>query len=100
LGSADIKLARKTLVKLTPGLNFINVLRTAFTRAEEEVTDDLTVFFTLLGSTSIKASRKTLVKLTPGDTLDVDEELRTLRCINDRNPDDAHSDQAQNKTPT
>jgi len=52
-----------------PGLNFINVLRTAFTLSDPKSvkdTYDLTVFFTLSGSTSVKAAHKTLVKLTPG----------------------------------
>ncbi len=31
LGSAGVKAVRRTLMKLTPGLNFINILRTAFT---------------------------------------------------------------------
>jgi len=42
----------KMLMKLTPGLNFINVLRTAFTLTDPESvkdTDDLTVFFYPLG---------------------------------------------------
>jgi len=43
LGSVCAQAARGTLVKLTPGLNFINVLRTAFT---------------LSGSTSVKAEHK------------------------------------------
>ncbi len=57
------------LMKLTPGLNFINVLRTAFTLIDPKrvkKTDDLTVFFTLLGSTSVKAVPRTLMKLSPG----------------------------------
>jgi len=39
-------------MKLIPGLNFINVLRTAFTRADPKSvkdTDDLTVFFCAFG---------------------------------------------------
>jgi len=36
LGSSHIKASRKMLVKLTPGLNFINVLRTAFTHVDPE----------------------------------------------------------------
>ncbi len=52
-----------------PGLNFINVLCTAFTPADPKSikdTNDLTVFFMLLGSTCTKAAHRTLVKLTPG----------------------------------
>jgi hypothetical protein len=42
------KFARSMLMKLTPGINFINVLQAAFTRADPESlkkTDNLTVFF-------------------------------------------------------
>jgi hypothetical protein len=56
-------------VTFTPGLIFINVLLTAFTRADPKRykdTDDLTVFFMLLGSMSVKAANKMLVKLTLG----------------------------------
>jgi len=51
------------------GVNFINVLRAAFTRTDPKSvkkTDDLTVFFALLGTAHMKAALKTLVKLTPG----------------------------------
>jgi len=64
-----VKAACKTLVKLTPGLNVINILSTAFTHTYPESlkdADDLTVFFYLSGSMSVKALRKMLVKLTPG----------------------------------
>jgi len=56
------------LMKLTPGLNFINLLRTAFAHADPKSvkdTYDLTVFFMLLGSMIVKAVRKMLMKLTP-----------------------------------
>jgi len=56
------------LMKLTPGLNFFNVLRTAFMLVDPKSVkkiDNLTVFFTLLGSTSVKAACRTLMKLTP-----------------------------------
>ncbi len=45
------------LMKMTPGVDFINV--------QQQDTDDLTVFFALFGSTSVKAVRITLMKLTP-----------------------------------
>ena len=51
-----------------PGLNFINVLCTAFTLVDPESVkkiDNLTVFFTLLGSACVKAVHRMLVKLTP-----------------------------------
>ncbi len=57
------------LMKLTPGVNFINILRAAFLSADPESakkTDNLTVFFVLLGSASVKAASRTLMKLTPG----------------------------------
>jgi len=55
-------------MKLTPGVNFINVLRAAFTRADpKSVKFQLSCqyHFTLLGSTHTKAARRTLTKLTP-----------------------------------
>jgi len=54
---------------LPSGVNFINVLHTAFMLADPKSVkkiDNLTVFFTLLGSTSAKAVRRTLMKLIPG----------------------------------
>ncbi len=58
------------LMNLTPGLNFINILGTAFTLADPESVKrylyDLAVLFTLLRSTSVKAEHKMLMKLTPG----------------------------------
>ncbi len=51
------------------GLKFINVLCTAFTRADPKSvkkTVKLSIFFTLLGFTSLKAACKMLMKLTPG----------------------------------
>ncbi len=61
------KWARIMLMKLTPGLNFINVLLTAFTLADPKSVkkiDNLTVFFTLLGSACVKAVHRTLMKLS------------------------------------
>ncbi len=55
-------------MKLTPGLNFINVLLTAFTLPDPKSvkkTVKLSIFFTLWGSTSVKAVHRTLMKLTP-----------------------------------
>jgi len=46
------------------GVNFINVLQAAFTRANPECIK-LSIFFTLLGSTSVKSACKTLVKSRP-----------------------------------
>ncbi len=63
------KAARRTLMKLTPGLNFINVLHTAFTHVDPEsvrIQSNPQYLFTLLGSTGAKAVRRKLMKLTPG----------------------------------
>jgi len=50
-----------------PWVNFTNILRAAFTRADPKSANkqlNLTVFFALLGSARVKAARRTLVKLT------------------------------------
>jgi len=67
LRSTSVKAGCKMLVKLTPGVNFMNVLRSAFMCTDPKPTkktDDLTVFFALSGSAPIKAE---LVKLTTVD---------------------------------
>ncbi len=51
------------------GVNFINVLRTAFALVDPESVKNTvrsSVSFTLLGSMSVKAVRRTLMKLSPG----------------------------------
>ena len=51
----------------TPGVNFTNILRAAFTREDPKIAKELLnliVFFALLGSLCKKAARRTLVKLT------------------------------------
>ena len=56
------------LVKSTPGLNFINILRTAFTLVDpQSIKIQLShqCLFMLLGFTSVKAVRRTLMKLSP-----------------------------------
>jgi len=56
------------LMKLTPGLNFINILRAAFARPDPErakKTNNLTVYFALLGYACAKAAHRMLMKLTP-----------------------------------
>jgi len=56
-------------MKLTPGLNFINILRTAFMHIDHESVrfqSNPQYLFTLLGSTYAKAARKSLMKSTPG----------------------------------
>ncbi len=66
--------------KLYVGLNFIDVLHTAFTLADPESVKRCwwldCIFFTLSGSTSVKASHKMLVKLT----LDYLKEKRECFC--------------------
>jgi len=56
-------------MKLTPGVNFTNILCAAFTREDPKSTKKtagLTVFFSLLfGFGYLKALHKMLVKLTP-----------------------------------
>ncbi len=54
-----------------PGLNFINVLRTAFTHVDPEslrIQLGHQCLFMLLGSTSVKAVRRMLMKLSPSHT--------------------------------
>ncbi len=56
------------LLKLTPGVDFINIQRTAFTlvvpKSVKKI-DDFTVSFTFLGATHVKAVHRMLMKLTP-----------------------------------
>ncbi len=55
-------------LQTVPGLNFINVLCTAFTLVAPKsvrIQSNPQYLFTLLGSTCAKAVRRTLVKLTP-----------------------------------
>jgi len=52
------------------GVDFINILRAAFTPVDPESakkTDILTIFFALLGSVRAKTWSKTLMKLTLGN---------------------------------
>ncbi len=54
-------------MKLTPGLDVINILRTAFTPVDPKSvknTVKLSIFFMLLGSTRAKAVCKILMKWT------------------------------------
>jgi hypothetical protein len=57
------------LVKSTPGVNFTNILCTAFELIDAKSVKKIekwTVFFTLLGSVCVKGARKTFAKSTPG----------------------------------
>jgi len=52
LGPTSVKAARKTLVKLTPGVNFINVLRASVMLTDPKSvkkTDGMTVLFCEIG---------------------------------------------------
>jgi len=52
-----------------PGVNFINILRAAFVRADPKSvkkTDNLTVFFAFLEYSCVKAACRMLMKLTLG----------------------------------
>ncbi len=53
----DVKVVRRTLMKLSPGVNFINVLRAAFACTDPKrakKTDKLDCFFALLGFVCVK----------------------------------------------
>ncbi len=68
LGSASVKAVRRTLMKLSPCLNFINILCKAYTHADPKSTNNTvkwSVFFALFGSVCVKAALITLMKLTP-----------------------------------
>jgi len=56
------------LMKLTPGVNFTNILGEAFISADHKRTKKdgrLDCLFVNLGSSCIRAARKLLMKLTP-----------------------------------
>jgi len=57
------------MVEVTPGVDFINVLRAALARADPKSTKNTVKssgFFALLGSSCVKAAHRTLLKFTPG----------------------------------
>ena len=61
-------LAASTAIGKRPGVNFTNILRAAFTRADPKSAKkllELNDFFSLLGSAPVKAAHRMLVKLTP-----------------------------------
>jgi len=56
-------------MKMTEGVNFVNILCAAFASLDPKSSkkiDNLTIFFPLLGSAHVKAAQKTLMKLAPG----------------------------------
>ncbi len=62
------KRAHKILMKLTPVVNFTNVLRTAFTLVDlksVKIPVSHWYLFTLSGSASVKAVHRSLMKLSP-----------------------------------
>jgi hypothetical protein len=68
LGSTRVKAVQRTLMKLSPGVNFINFLQAAFMHADPKSTKNtvkLPVFFALSGSVCAKAARRMLMKLPP-----------------------------------
>jgi len=68
------KRAHKMLMKSTPGVDFINILCTAFMLVDPKSVKrywQLDWVLTLSGSASAKAVRRTLMKLTPGCGRDV-----------------------------
>ena len=64
--------AKKRLMKLTPEVNFINMITRSLyarrTRKRKKLLE-LTVLLALLGSVCVKAPWKMLVKLTPGQLM-------------------------------
>ncbi len=73
------------LVKFTLGLNFINVLRTAFALVGPKsvrIQSSSQYLFTLLGSTGVKAVCRTLMKLTLGRQLNMIKSLMGPAALN------------------
>ncbi len=58
LGSGQVKALCKTWVKLTPGVNVINILRTAIMLVDRKNDSQVICHFGLLRSTCVKALRK------------------------------------------
>jgi len=74
LGSSQVMAAHETLVKLTLGLNFINVLRTAFTCAEPKRVKKAVKLSVILHFCALcvqKLRVNMLVKLTSGLTYSI-----------------------------
>jgi len=73
LGSVRVKVARKHVDEIDPwGLNFINVLRTAFTPVVPQSVRNQSsrqYLFTLLGPTSVKVARKRVGEIAPKSLL-------------------------------
>ncbi len=83
LGPACVKVARKMLVKSTPGVNFINIFTRSFYAHSSPMRKNsvkLSVFFTLLGSTGVKAVHRMLIKLSPGFPRSCTSDFKYLIC--------------------
>jgi len=68
-GPASVKAVWKMLMKLSPGVNFINILRTAFALSDPKSiknTVDSSVSFYAFGIYKVKSARRMLMKLSPG----------------------------------
>ncbi len=69
-GSAHVNAAHRTLMKLTPGVNFTNILVADFALIGPKSAKQHCWFDCLLfahsGSAHVKAAHRTLMKLTPG----------------------------------
>jgi len=77
----NVNIAFHGFEKAWPGLNFIDVLRTAFTLVAPKsvrIQSSCQYLFTLLGATIVKAVRRTLMKLSPGAN---PVKLFFLRCL-------------------
>jgi len=71
LGSGRVKAVCRMLMKLSLGVNFVNILTQSFCAKRQSSHQCL---FTFLGSAFAKAARKTLVKLTPSLLLSIPNE--------------------------
>jgi len=68
-------------ILITAGVNFTNILCTAFRSQKLKKIDNLTVFFTLLGAAHVKAVQRTLMKLSPGHLQEQETGLLHLTCF-------------------
>jgi len=67
LGSTSVKAVHRMLMKLSRGVNFINIVHEDFTREDPnsiKIQSSCKHLFALLGSTQLKTAHKMLMKLT------------------------------------
>jgi len=73
LGSTSVKAVGRMLIKLSPGVDFTNIILAAFTSADPKRAKKAgksSVSFAPLGSVHVKAAHKMLATSTPGvDTI-------------------------------